>query len=259
MAAENNYWESRIANNTWKLYNDIEARNRELLKSYQKASNQIVSDWYKLAEAIENGEPLSRTEIYRLNRLSALQKKYNKILKDLAEGIENKVSHDLIKAMEANAQNIADQLGYDFTMPNKGIFEQTLKEPWRGSNFSSRIWKNTEKLAAQLNDIIVGGLSQGKTVTQLAIELNNTMNTGFNNAHRLIRTETMHYLNQSSIQAYKDANLKKVQFWAAEDERTCETCGAMHGKEYEINKAPILPLHPLCRCCYLPVIESILH
>lgn len=48
----------------------------------------------------------------------------------------------------------------------------------------------------------------------------------------------------------------KVQWWAAEDERTCETCGANHEKEYDIDKAPILPCHPGCRCTWLPVIDD---
>jgi|LGOV01.1.fsa_nt_gb SPP1 gp7 family putative phage head morphogenesis protein len=257
MTVQNNYWEKRIANNIWELYNKSEIRNRELLKAYQKVSDDITKNLYKLSEKINNGEILTRSEMYRNNRLRILQKKYSIILKDLATGIEKKVSNDLIKGMEANAKNIADQLGYEFTVPNKGIFEQTLKEPWKGSNFSKRLWKNTGKLNQELNNILVTGLAQGKTVTQMAIQLNNVMNKGFNNAHRLIRTETMHYLNQSSLQTYKEAGVKKVQFWAAEDERTCEICGVMHGKEYDIDKAPILPLHPLCRCCYLPVIEGI--
>lgn len=66
----------------------------------------------------------------------------------------------------------------------------------------------------------------------------------------------MHYLNEASRKGYKDAGVQKVQFWAAEDERTCETCGAMHEKIYPIEKAPILPLHPHCRCTWLPVLEE---
>lgn len=256
MPEQNNYWENRIAENTWKLYNQLEERNRRLLQDYQKAANQITSDLYKLSETINQGESISRSEMYRYNRLKTLLKKYDVILKDLASATEKTISDDILKGMQDNYKNIVDQLGKDFAIPNKGVFEQIIKEPWRGGNFSKRLWENTKKVSLELKNILVMSLSQRKTVTQMAIQLNNAMNKGFNNTHRLIRSETMHYLNQSSVQAYKDSGIMKIEFWAAEDERTCLTCGAMHGKIYDIDKAPILPLHPLCRCCYLPVINE---
>ncbi|MEG0709493.1 MAG: hypothetical protein RR481_04600, partial [Longicatena sp.] len=39
-------------------------------------------------------------------------------------------------------------------------------------------------------------------------------------------------------------------------ERTCEICGTNHEREYDIDKAPILPCHPGCRCTCLPVIDN---
>lgn len=43
--------------------------------------------------------------------------------------------------------------------------------------------------------------------------------------------------------------------YVAKDERTCEICGTRHKKKYKIDKRPILPFHPNCRCTYLPVIN----
>lgn len=81
------------------------------------------------------------------------------------------------------------------------------------------------------------------------------MNTGLDISHRLIRTETMHYLNESAKRAYKDGGCKEVQLWAAVDERTCPVCGVKHGNKYSLKDAPILPLHANCRCTYIPVID----
>ena len=49
--AKNNpeYWEKRIAENTWKTYNSLEERNRELLELYQDASRNIRNELYDLA------------------------------------------------------------------------------------------------------------------------------------------------------------------------------------------------------------------
>lgn len=131
-----------------------------------------------------------------------------------------------------------------------------MDRPWLGSNFSTRLWKNTQVLASNLNDIITVGITQGKTITEMAIQLNNRMNEGFNVAHRLIRTETMHYLNESSKKAYKDGGCSEVQVWAAVDERTCKVCGGKHGNVYKLKECPTLPLHANCRCTVLPVVDK---
>ena len=65
----------------------------------------------------------------------------------------------------------------------------------------------------------------------------------------------MHYLNESAFKAYKDGGCEEVEIYAAKDERTCEICGTRHQKKYKIDKRPILPFHPNCRCTYLPVIN----
>lgn len=36
-----------------------------------------------------------------------------------------------------------------------------MEVPWRGDNFSGRLWKNQKKLAVSLNDILLIGLQQG--------------------------------------------------------------------------------------------------
>ena len=131
-----------------------------------------------------------------------------------------------------------------------------MKRPWQGGTFSERLWKNTQVLAMNLNDIVTNGITQGKTVTEMAIQLNNAMNTGFNVSHRLVRTETMHYLNESAFKGYEDAGCEEVQLWAAVDERTCPTCGIKHGNIYRMKDRPVLPLHSNCRCTYIPVIDK---
>lgn len=118
-----------------------------------------------------------------------------------------------------------------------------------------RIWKNQKKLAVSLNDVILTGLQQGRTVTEIAIGLHNRMGQGFNECHRLVRTESMHYLNDAALRRYKDAGVEYVQVWAALDERTCDTCGGYHEKIYPIYKCPHVPLHANCRCTVLPVVE----
>lgn len=251
------YWEKRIANDTWKTYNSLEEKNKALLEMYQEASLNISEELYKVAEKVKTSTPML-SDMHKYNRLTGLQKNIENIIKDLGENVENFGKDNMFQGFKNTYSNVMTQLGItEFDKVPKKIMEDMIDRPWFGSNFSTRLWKNTQVLASNLNDILTTGIIQGKTVTEMAIQLNNRMNEGFNISHRLIRTETMHYLNESAFKGYKDAGCEEVELWAAEDERTCEVCGAKHGKHYKIKDRPILPLHANCRCTYLPIIDGL--
>ncbi|MCX0373169.1 minor capsid protein [Clostridium perfringens] len=249
------YWEKRVAEPTWKIYNDLEEKNRDLLEMYQEASLSISDELYRVTEKMKTATP-TLSDMHKFNRLNNLQNNINSIIKELGSNVESFGKKNMYKGFSENYKATMEAIGeVTFDMPNKKLMKEILDRPWKGNNFSERLWKNTKVLAMNLNDILTTGLTQGKTITEMAIQLNNRMNSGFNEAHRLVRTETMHYLNESSFKAYQDSGCKKVQYWAAGDERTCSRCGAKHGNIYLNKDRPILPLHANCRCTYLPVIE----
>ena len=258
MARKNSeYWEKRIADKTtWRLYNTLEEKNRALLEMYQDATREINSAIYELGEKLSKDGQIKRSDLYKYNHLKNLQAKMNSILKTLGGTIEEFASGNMENAFKENYSDILKSLGEKgFELPNKKLMEALLKKPWFGGNFSDRLWGNTEKLAQILNSELRQGLQQGKTTTEVAAKIATLMQSSFNSAHRLVRTETMHYLNQSSLEAYKAGGVQFVQFWAAMDERTCPSCGALHGKIYATDKVPVLPLHAHCRCTYLPVTD----
>lgn len=250
------YWEKRIANSTWKTYNSLEEENRALLEMYKEAALDIEDELYRLATKMKTATPML-SDMHKYNRLDGLKNNIDKRITKLSQEVEKFGTNNMYKGFKEVYKNVATELvGTKFDEVPEKVMKEMLDRPWIGSNFSKRLWKNTKVLELNLNDILVRGLTQGKTVTEMAIELDNRMQEGFNVSHRLIRTETMHYLNMSSLKAYEDTGCKEVQVWAAKDERTCPRCGAMHGKKYPISKAPVLPFHAHCRCTYLPVIDE---
>lgn len=252
------YWEDRIANETWKTYNDIEEKNMDLLRMYEKSSQNIKNELLALAEKAEREGGLGRSDQYRFNKLLGEQGEIFKECERLGEQIEKHATNHMIAGGKATYKNVMEALGEtQFHMPNKKVMEQMLRSPWHGSFFSERLWRDMGKLERNLNGVISNGISTGKTITEMAVQLSNIMQSSFNDAHRLVRTETINYLNRSELLAYKKAGVGKVQWWAAQDERTCPTCGANHERKYPIDKTPNLPCHPGCRCTWLPVIDSI--
>lgn len=259
MAKKNSpeYWEKRIAENIWDTYNNAEEKNRILMEFYQDASKRIRDELYGLAEKLSRNGILSLSDTYKYDRLTKLKKRYQDIVKELGEKTEEAAKKTMQDGFKQVYGTVCEGLGdIDYAIPNKKLMEEMMERPWRGGDFSGRLWADQKKLASGLNDLLLTGLQQGKTVTEIAVGLNNLMGRGFNAAHRLVRTEMMHYLNVAAVRGYKDLGIDKVQYWAALDERTCDRCGVngYHGKIYPIDKAPVLPIHPNCRCTYLPVI-----
>lgn len=257
------YWEKRIAEEVWKTYNSLEDRNKELLNMYKKAYEDIQKELYILSQKIGSAEP-TRSEMYKYNRLNNLNKNIKGRIKTLGEDVLSFGLNNMTDGYKAVYAEIMAALNVkDFTIPDEKLIKQIADSPWKTkfqngeSTFSKSLWKDTNKLNKCVNNVLSSGIVQGKTFTEMAIQINNEMNKGFNVAHRLVRTETMHTLNMSSLNSYKDSGVvKEVQYWAALDERTCEICGIMHGNTYKINEAPILPIHVNCRCTYIPVINA---
>ena len=78
MAAKNSaYWEKRIAAGTWKTYNSLEEKNRDLLEFYVDASEQIKKELYLIAEKYSKEGVLSLSEIHKQNSLTELCKKFD--------------------------------------------------------------------------------------------------------------------------------------------------------------------------------------
>lgn len=250
------YWEERIANNTWTVYNSLEEKNKALMEMYQEATLDIQNELYTIAQKINGGKSVTLSDMHKYNRLNSLQSNIEKRIEQLGEETEKFGKENMKEGFKEVYSNARQELGgTSFSIPNERLMEQMMNTPWQGSNFSKRLWKNTGVLARNLNEILTIGLTQGKTITEMAIQLSNRMNQSFNAAHKLIRTETIHYLNESAFKAYQDGGCEEVEVWAAKDERTCDVCGKKHGKKYKIDKRPVLPFHPNCRCTYLPVVD----
>ena len=72
-------------------------------------------------------------------------------------------------------------------------------------------------------------------------------------------TQTVQYaisaVDEATIKGFKDMGVKEVRWIAADDEKTCPTCGERDNKIYKLNKIPPKP-HYGCRCYVVPAMEK---
>ena len=250
----NSYWEKRLANDLWNTYNNTSKYQKELIEIYKKATDEILEELYRIASKYEENGVISRSEFYKAEHLKRMEKGFNDILKGLGEKIENKGNKIILNAGEDVVKKTGRSLGIDINY-NEDLAKKLMQTEWKGSNFSKRVWRNSKKLERELNTQVKKGILTGKPTAQIAIELNKSMGSGLSNSARLIRTETMHHMNDINLAHMKDSGISKVKEIVTLDERTSSTCKVHNNKIHDIDKAPILPRHPNCRCVLVAHID----
>lgn len=117
-----------------------------------------------------------------------------------------------------------------------------------------------EGLAADLKKslakTLLDGHSNRETLSQLSRRVQESTGVGIRRARVIARTETIRSSAEAAISRYRTNGIERVEFWAEMDSKACPACIQYHGKIYLIGEAPVIPIHPNCRCCYLPVIDE---
>lgn len=143
--------------------------------------------------------------------------------------------------------------GYDFSFNkiDNNLTNALLNEKWSGTNYSQRIWGNTDILADSLSQVVGGALLSGQSIEKTTKQIKDRFNVSKYYAERLVRTETNHFNNEADAMAYEDMGIDKYVFIATLDSRTSETCQNHDGKVYEYKDKEVgvnfPPLHPNCR------------
>lgn len=147
-----------------------------------------------------------------------------------------------------------------FSTLNQKTIDKILETKFEGSNYSERIWKNTDVLANSLQDILARAVATGQEPEKTAREIMQRFDVGFSNASRLVRTETNYFENKGELESYKELGIKKFKFLATLDERTSDICRSMDSKVFSVKEAEqgknVPPLHPYCRSTIVPVVEG---
>ena len=149
-----------------------------------------------------------------------------------------------------------------FNIMHSKTMMQVLNENWSGANYSSRIWKNATAIADRVREDVTRLILEGRNPSEIKAGLMEDFNVSFNNADRLVRTESAYVFSEASKAAYVEAGVQLMQFMIAHDERTCSQCTEIgtadvgHGPGiYPINACPVIPVHPKDRCCYAPIVN----
>lgn len=207
---------------------------------------------------------------YKIDRLRALQTDLQIQLTEATAGQEAgiyKTLNDVGKVSQAVlASRFKNSIGLEFNTIASRKMKQLLSSDWSGATWSERLWKDRELVGEKLTNILEKGIPQGTSLQKMSRELKQVTGQSFNNAFRLIRTETSHIDGQVTLEGYKQAQEEfgqklKYKYDAFLDNRTSKICREMDGKVFWVDDAKVgvnyWPFHPNCRTTSQLMIDDI--
>ncbi|MEF9952208.1 MAG: minor capsid protein [Clostridium sp.] len=203
----------------------------------------------------------------RISRLQALQTQIRAAIESLMYK-EHKQLNEFLNSVYEDTyyRNIYEiqkgvGVGVSFAKINEDALKRVISEPWVGSNFSSRVWNDKDKLIRELEINLSQAFIRGDSIDKTAQVIKERMNVAYSRARTLVNTESANIVNKATIDGYKASKVvKKYEVLATLDLRTSDICRSMDGKYFNLNdmqtgiNAP--PFHPNCRTTTIPYFDD---
>lgn len=203
----------------------------------------------------------------RVNRLELLKANIGLELIASFNDLDKYLSNELTQAALDELRRQAGILGLNVPESGYGkLVEQVINNSFRTSDFptfSDTLWQYQSELKADLDKLLVRGVTQGKNPKQLASELAKYLtkegveNTKYN-TQRLMVTETARVQGGVQKESYLDASVEKYG-WVTEP-NACKLCKSIAGAgPYRVQDMEIgvnmFPVHPWDRCSTYPIVD----
>jgi SPP1 gp7 family putative phage head morphogenesis protein len=240
---------------------------RRLLRDAELEDFRMSLDEFR-DKALAGGFDKELEEVYlrsRISRLQALQTQVELRMMELfgsqrdvlRDHLQERYTDTYYRTVYAVSQQ-AD-VASTFARIDPQTIERILAVPWVGSEFSSRIWADKDKLTRELMQTLSRGFVRGDSLGRMTKEFAQRMGVSESRAATLIHTESAYMAAEAAEQGYRETGVQSYRFEAALDLKTCAVCGALDQREFPLAEHETginyPPLHPRCRCTTVPVTE----
>ena len=271
------YWRRREMRQRAHLYDKtVTELDTELGRQYLRVSKILKREFLSTIEELRNKDGvIMPSDLYKSDRYYRLMNQVNEELSKLAlkqnKALENRFM-DVYEEQSLIEKNVlGDRFGLYATVDREAA-KTVVNELWcsDGKGFSDRIWRNKDFLTQRLEQSLFDFVSRGQPTAQLVTDLiadqigqtaaefgsvlDDDFREAYNNARRLVRTETARIQNRATQDRYKDAGFTKYRIIAEPD--CCEVCDDLQTQVFDIDDL-VLPAHPNCRCAMAAITESL--
>lgn len=238
---------------------------RRLLRDAELEDFRMSLDEFR-DKALAGGFDKELEEVYlrsRISRLQALQTQVELRMRELfgsqrdvlRDHLQERYTDTYYRTVYAVSQQV--DVASTFARIDPQTIERILAVPWVGSEFSSRIWADKDKLTRELMQTLSRGFVRGDSLGRMTKEFTQRMGVSESRAATLIHTESAHMAAEAAEQGYRETGVQSYRFEAALDLKTCAVCGALDQREFPLAEHETginyPPLHPRCRCTTVPV------
>lgn len=233
--------------------------HREVLKLYRKHRDNIKQLIAELFMKYGVDGKLNVSDIPKIER--QIQEEIRSIAVSEVAIVTTILATVFAHAYYRTAYEIEKSIGVtiSFSLLRKEVIDEIINFNWSGIPFLQRIWNNANALHNALRTELYLGIQQGESIDKIAKRIDMQFNSKAYQSQRLIRTESARVISSAQEKIYAESNVVKyLMYTATLDNRTSETCRSRDGKKWRIDdpKRPVIPAHPNCRSCWIPVIEG---
>lgn len=238
---------------------------RTLLQSLDEADRTLLMEQIdEFAEKYPQYAHLLpvRESIYRLDRLQGLQYSVFMAQANIAGYTNEQLTEYETKLAQQGLNYSMETLGFgkNFYSINDNIVQEFVDVPWcNGENFSTRIWNDTQRVAEYINRDMAQAFARGDSYDRIVKDVRRRFGVNRSNAYRLVFTEGTYVMAESSIKPFEE-DFTQYEYSPILDSKTCEICRALNGKIFEISERQpgvnFPPMHPWCRCTWLPYVDD---
>lgn len=146
-----------------------------------------------------------------------------------------------------------------FDVDDEDIADKPLDEPWGADDktWFDRLEDDIAIWCAYILFDIKQAFHRGNHIDQVLTKLDKRFKSMGYLLTTLGLSESTAVGSMARRMIFQQLGIGKYQFYTKADERTCETCGSMHGLIFPISAYEVgvtaSPLHPRCRCWEVPI------
>ena len=265
------YWHRRDMKQRARLFDrTVTELDAELAKQYGRVGRRLRSEIISLLEmARESDGTLQVSDLYKSGRYYKLMNQISVELDRLGYRQIDSIEKKLLDVYEKQSAITASSFGLYNTV-DKEAAKLVIRELWcsDGKGLSDRIWTNKAALVQKLESSLFDFVSRGQPTAQLVSDLtaeqipmsefksilDDDFKEAYNNARRLVRTETARIQNRATQDRYKEAGFTKYRIIAEPD--CCDVCADLQEQIFDIDDL-VIPAHPNCRCAMAAITESL--
>lgn len=222
--------------------------------------NAIDEKWIKELENASAKFHISRLEALKIHTRQVCEEMFGKQLEKCDEHFKNTYTESYYHSIYEIQKGF--NIGWNIAMIDANKLSKVISKPWTtdGRNFSDRIWSNRASLISELHKQLTQDILLGRAPDSSINAIAKKFNTSKSQAGKLVMTETAYFSSQAQKDCFNELDVEKFEVVETLDTHTCDICGAMDGKVFNMKDfeagvtAP--PYHPWCRGCTVPYFED---